>query len=137
MGKITKLSLEDIEKRILEDYYKVTLDYPKRPEGYKKENYVYDENQTVKWNREHQIELTNRYQEDLKDYHQAANAKDQEFQLDMQKAINQEYGFSIKQIDTILSKAWENGHADGLSSVVNEARELAEFALDIIRDIEE
>ena len=137
MGKITRLSLEDIEKRIEEDYYKVKLEYPKRPEGYKKENYVYDENQTVKWNREHQVELTNRYQEDLKDYHQAANAKDQEFQLDMQKAINQEYGFSVKQIDTILSKAWENGHADGLRAVVNEARELADFALDIIKDMED
>ena len=69
-------NLDELIDAIKNDNYKVKMEYPKRPEGYKKENYVYDENQTVKWNREHQEILSQKYQQDLKDFHGETSNKE-------------------------------------------------------------
>ena len=48
--------------------YNNKMEFPKKPEGYRKEGYVYDEDQSVKWNREHRESLELEYQEGLSNY---------------------------------------------------------------------
>lgn len=50
-------NLDELIENVKNGGYKVKVEYPKRPEGYKRENYVYDENKSVKWNREHREKL--------------------------------------------------------------------------------
>lgn len=130
-------NLDDLEKRVLNDYYRVNLEYPKKPEGYRKEGYVYDENQTVKWNKEHRLELEAEYQKQLSEFHNMSRNKSVEFELDLKKALSEEFNLSANQVKNIASRAYDEGHSDGLQSIIYNARELAEFAIEIINDIEE
>lgn len=121
------MDLETINEKVYNNEYTVKLEYPKRPEGYKKENYVYDENQTVKWNREHQEELANKYQEELQKYHNVANQMETQFVNDLIEALMTNYKFTEVQAKNIYKKAWEEGHADGLSAVIGFAIDFADF----------
>lgn len=132
-----QFTMEDLERKVIADGYRIFVELPKKPEGYKKENYVYDENKTVKWNREHQEELEEEYLNKRHEFQLASNAKETEFGLDVRKALHEEYRLSVKHADMIASRAWEEGHDSGLLEVVNQARDLAEFVTDIINSIEE
>lgn len=137
MGKITKLSIEKLRENIKNGEYIGKVEYPKRPEGYKQPNYVYDENQTVKWNREQQEYLTECYQNDLAKFHAECNRVELLFFNDLKKMLVDTFGFSVMQVETISCKAWDDGHADGLENVVNQAIELADFAQQILEGVEE
>ena len=126
-------NLDELIDAIKNDDYKVKMEYPKRPEGYKKENYVYDENQTVKWNREHQEILSKKYQQDLKDFHGETSNKEINFKNDFINSIVNEYKLSDKTANLIYNKSWDQGHAEGLLSVVYEAKDLLDFVVEIIK----
>lgn len=134
MGKITKFDLGDLERKLMEEAYRVPMEIPKRPEGYKKEGYVYDENQTVKWNREHQKELADKYEADRKKFDEASAGKSIEMQEDFIKAINQEYGFNAKQAQILFSRAYDDEHDTGMLAVLYKVRDLAEMVKDIIEE---
>lgn len=134
---MTKLTIEDVLDKVKNKDYQPKVEYPIRPEGYKKENYVYDENQTVKWNREHREELEKEYQEKLKEYNNISNSKEKEFFLDLSKAIHNRYNLSIPTVELIINNSWEKGHADGYDEVINYVYEFADFAEYVVKHIDD
>lgn len=114
------------------DNYNIKLKYPKRPDGYNNENYVYDENKTVKWNREHRLELIEKYKKEQNIYNEEKNNIEHKFKSDLVELIKNEYNFSYAQSNIIFSKAWEQGHSDGLISVINEARYLSDILYEML-----
>lgn len=131
------LDLDDIIFKIQNGDYEPKLRYPKRPEGYGNENYVYDENETVIWNRKHRIELEDNYRRKLEEYHNAINSKEKEFSLDLSKAIHGSCELSVPIVDLIVSLAWEKGHDCGMEEVVNEVYELVDFAEYVVNHAED
>lgn len=134
MGEITRLSIQDVLERVENDYYENKVERPKKPEGYKITNYVYDENQTVVWNRNHQAELAQKYEKELTEYTTALNSKQKEFQYDVLKALSDEYHVNAEQARIIFSKAYDIMHSEGLTAVTFEAQELTEFYLDLRKE---
>lgn len=136
--------LEVIQENIKNGKYEVNMEYPKKPEGFsythKDENgnrnfkdiYIYDENKSVKWNKEHREELVNKYYEEIDKIHRASNEKEEKFKKDLISAVKAEYGLTDNQALNVYVRAWEEGHADGLNQVVYEAMDYADFARDII-----
>lgn len=133
MGNITKLSMEDLIKRVKNKEYKTSLEYPQKPEGYKKDNYVYDENKSVKWNREHREELEKDYREKMEEYRISQSDKDDLFMLDLAKMIHDNHELSVTIVDLITSTAYNENHSYGYEEVVWKADELADFADYVIK----
>lgn len=117
---------EKIKNKIKLEEYTNKMGYPKKPEGYKKENYIYNENQSVKWNKEHQIELTNQYIEELMNFQEETNRLQLEFREQLIASIMIEFNFNKELSKYVYSLAWDERHSEGLESVVDEAIKKAE-----------
>ncbi|WP_304393150.1 hypothetical protein [uncultured Clostridium sp.] len=129
------MNIEDIKNNVKNNKYTVKMEYPKRPEGYKKENYVYDEEKSVRWNREHQEELTNEYIDKLNDYHKETSRIETEFVEDLITAIKDEYKFTEIQATNIYKLAWEDGHSDGLETVISYVIYYADFTQSQLKNV--
>lgn len=136
--------LEVIKDNIENKKYEVDMEYPKKPEGFvyahKDENgnrifkdiYIYDENKSVKWNKEHREELVNSYYDKVDEFHKLSNEKEKQFRKDLINALVEEYKLTENQAENVYIRAWEDGHSDGLSQVVYDAIDYADFARDIL-----
>lgn len=124
--------LEKIKNNIELEKYTNKMKYPKKPEGYKEKNYIYDENQSVKWNEEHQVELTNKYIEELMKFQEETNRLQLEFREQLIASIIVEFNFNKAIAKIIYKVGWEEGHSTGLLSVVEEAIKYAELTEEIL-----
>lgn len=115
---VVNKSFKEIKNNITA--YENSLEYPKKPEGYRKENYVYDENRSVKWNREHREELEKEYEEKRDRYRKEGYDLELQFKEDMINATKEEFNLNEKQAELIFNRSWEEGHSDGYESVVDE-----------------
>lgn len=111
--------------------YSNNKEYPKRPEGYSNENYVYDEDKTVRWNKEHREELIKEYRQKQDEYQKESNRVYEQFKLDLVSALKNRYKLNEKQSEIIFNKAWNEAHSEGLSSIVDLAEDLVELIIDI------
>lgn len=130
-----KIIFEDIKENIKNGEYKNKGTRPVKPEGYKKENYVYDEEKSVKWNREHRIELEQEYENEWKVYRYEATNAEIKFKNDLIKAIMNEADLEEEQARIVYNKAYEDGHSEGLEEVVNKSEEYSRFVLEVINSI--
>lgn len=126
------INFDKLEQKMINDGYRVDIEYPKKPEGYKKEGYVYDENKTVKWNREHQAELAEEYSKKLAEYCNATNNRVSEFREDLKSALSTDYGFNGLQSDIIYSVIWDEYHSRGLEDIIHSSKALAEIIKDVM-----
>lgn len=136
--------LNIIKDNIEKGKYNVDTEHPKKPEGFtyahKDENgvrqfkdvYIYDENKSIKWNREYRENLVNNYYNEIDIFHNLCNQKELEFKKDLINALIEEYELTGNQAGNVYTRAWEDGHSDGLIQVVYEAIDYAEFARDIL-----
>lgn len=125
-------NIEEIIAKIKNNKYEIKLSYPKRPEGYKKENYVYNENKSVKWNREHRLELEENYKNELTKYVESSNQKELEFKQDVINYIINTTDFTKEQAKLIFKRAWVNEHSEGYENVAWEVEDLKNWVLEII-----
>lgn len=129
------ISFEEIIEKIENGYYNNPLKRPIKPEGYGKENYVYNEEESVRWNREHRIELENKWKEEWKVYMEAGSKKEKELKNNIIEAIAAYSDLTESQAEVIYNKAWENEHDEGIIQVINESRELSDFISEVISSI--
>ena len=111
--------------------YNNKIEFPKKPEGYRKEGYVYDEDQSVKWNREHRESLELEYQEGLSNYQRESSRLELQFKHDLIRASEKEYKINYQQGEIFYKEAWNEGHSEGLEEVVNQMIKLLEFYKEI------
>ena len=126
-----ELSYQDIYDALEEGYYNANAQKPKF-ERYA-ENHIFDENMSVKWNREEAVRRNQAYKDALNAYYAIQNEKDKEFQEDLVSAIMNYTGFSYEKAEMIYSKAYDRGHSNGYYEVLNYAEEIADFVYDFIR----
>ena len=131
--KIRK-DLDMLENDIENNKYVNTLERPKKPEGYKKDNYVYDENKSVKWNKEHQEELTDKYIKDFNMYHLKSVDLEKQFMNDLKLAILNQYNLTLANAELLANIAYEESHPEGLNAIVTTAKDLGSLATLIIEN---
>lgn len=132
---MSRMTFDGVRQKVLNEDYVFKGKRPEKPEGYKQANYVYDENKSVKWNREHQQELETKYASEIKEYTSKSNAKYKEFYYDVLKVLSEEFRFNAKQAEIIFSRAYDDSHDVGLLGVANRAEDLADMVEDIINEI--
>lgn len=101
----------------------------KLPERTLPNDYIIDEEKSVKWNRE-QVHIHNKQIAlQWKEYREASFQGRCNFYSDLKEAISNEYGFSEDQVDCIREQL--ESPAD-LYEVANKAKELCEFLTDFL-----
>ena len=121
--------LQIIRDKIKSGVYENKLEYPRKNETMK-EGYVTDEDKSVKWNKE-QVQFN------IQDYHNKIDAYHKEgirvytlFEQDVINYIKKVYNFKEDAIKFLLGEAWEEGHSDGLDSVIYKLEDLIELVID-------
>ena len=76
-----ELWIKDIIGKVLEpEGFSYTHKDENRNRNFK-DIYIYDENKSVKWNKEHREELVNKYYEEIDKIHRASNEKEEKFKF--------------------------------------------------------
>ena len=104
-----------------------------QPSGFFKDSHIFDENQTVKWNREKVLSENQRIRNAKEAYRDEENRKNQQFRDDLLSVLQEEYGLSPACAAVVFSKAEDDGHWAGFHEVVSQAQILADFAVDILK----
>lgn len=123
-------NLDELIENVKNEGYKVKVEYPKRPEGYKRENYVYDENKSVKWNREHREKLEKEYSDSLKAYLKRSTDLELQFKEDLITLEMKRYKINKDQANLVYKRAWEDGHSEGYEEVINQVELELQFLSD-------
>jgi len=118
------MNYENIVNKINNGAYNVKT---KRTEKEFKENHIFDEDKSVKWNREEVIRRNELIKNAVRPIY-----KD-EFKEDLIEYI---LGYEVisnkTQAERIYAKAWEDGHIYGFYNVLQELEDLMDFVEDII-----
>ena len=94
--------------------------------------HIFDENKSIKWNREQEERERQTRQDAISTNRQAEAAAVSRFSADLISAIQEEYRLSAGQASRVYTEAWEYGHAYGLYEVLHCAESLGNFAQDIL-----
>ena len=119
------ISYSEIESKIRANIYDTKLHMPTRIPY--RQGYVFDENQSVKWNREEAERREAQYHADLKEYRDDCNRLDREFMNDVISYIEDRTG-KHEQAVQLFNYAYREGHDTGYGDVLTIADEI----LDII-----
>lgn len=125
----------EIRDKILNKEYETDMEYPK--ESRFSSNHIFDEEQSVRWNRE-EVERRNAEIENKKDeYRKARGDKFDEFVKDVKDMLIEHYNINEnKEIaDKIYNKGYEDGHSGGMYEILNIVEDYGDFAEDIIKII--
>lgn len=115
--------------------------FPNYPEGDSArllpDDFIFDENQSVKWNRQKVQEHNELAQQAKKIYRDKMNEIDRWFSKQTQEAVQNEIHVSEKAASIIFNQAWEDGHSNGYHEVVWYAQKYCEFVQQILNAMKE
>ena len=97
------------------------------------EGHVFDENKSVKWNKEEVIRKNEQLKKEFK------NAKVENFKNDVIEYILNNYEISNNRniANMVYNMAYEFGHSSGNREILNETIDFASFAEDIVTEIKD
>ena len=97
-------------------------------------NFIFDENQSVKWNREQVEDNNSRYGQEVARVNTEKNKRRDAIYEDIYRAIQAEVGHNLskKKAIAIWSYAYEKGHAFGFHDIMANLREVMELAETLI-----
>lgn len=126
------IDYDDVRQKLKDGEYDCKVKYPSREDFPKyPENHVFDENLSVKANREMIATENAKYDNAFRGYRVSQAAAEKRFNDDLNAAIMND-GVSLKTAEMIFGRAYEDGHSGGMDEVINGAECLTNFALDII-----
>ena len=99
------------------------------------DDHVFDENQSVRWNKDKVKEYNETVRKAEEDYNYKLRKVNETFQRWVLQAIQKEIHVSEAVALIIFNRAWEDGHADGYHSVLYHAEEYCEFINKILTTI--
>lgn len=115
--------------------------FPKYPKGDSvkllPKDFIFDENQSVKWNRQKVQEHNELAQQAKKIYRDKMNEIDRWFSVQVQEAIQNEIHVSGKAASIIFNQAREDVHSNGYHEVVWYAQKYCEFVQQILNTMKE
>lgn len=98
-------------------------------------DHVFDEDKSVKWNREQVEDNNRRYLEEVKRLNTEKNRRRDELHERIYKAIQDEVGYGLSRRKAMLlwNRAYEDGHSYGIREVVSNLDELMELAIQLLK----
>lgn len=127
---MVSIGITGVREKIKNGAYEHKLKYPKKDTQIMKDDYITDENKSVKWNRE-QVELNKqKYKQDLDTFIQEGKDLRDLFFNDLLGVLIVGFEFTEKASRYLLNKAWDEGHSEGLESVVDVLVDLVELIQD-------
>lgn len=124
------MTFEEIYKNINNGKYEPSIPYP-MARTYKP-GHIFDEDKSVRWNREKLDEENAKYKQEQAEYHAAVQEGEDRFQNDILAYIKSEYKLNNAQAKIIFSMAYQYGHSSGFYDVLTQAQTFSEFASNII-----
>lgn len=94
------------------------------------EDYIIDEEQSVRWNREQVAAHNKEADRAITKYHKDLQAGYENFWKDLKQAIQNDYNFTEAQANVIMDHIYR----DGMSHDLNRAEELCEIVYDILNN---
>lgn len=127
---MVSIGITGVREKIKNGDYEHKLKYPKKDTQIIKDSYITDENKSVKWNRE-QVELNKqKYKQDLDTFIQEGKDLRDLFFNDLLGVLIVGFGFTEGASKYLLNKSWDEGHSEGLESVVDVLVDLVELIQD-------
>lgn len=120
------MTYDDILERIHKGYYNPTMDYPKC------RKLPPDRDSTLeraKAKEEHQVEM--------RKYREHCAKFEQQFRSDLLDAIARHTHLNPEGCALLYEHAWDDGHSNGYSEVVNCALDLGDLVCDLLRCVKE
>lgn len=116
--------------------YEAMVNMGCKPYGFKQVplNFVFDEDKSVKWNKEQAQKNNDDYRNEVKRLNQEKMKRRDEIYTEIYKTIQEEVGFGIseKKAAKILEYAYDRGHSAGWYEIIinlEEIEELVKFVL--------
>lgn len=125
------MTAEEIYNNIRARKYGSSVPFPSE-KSYPK-GYIFDEEKSVRWNREKVIEENNIRQQKLADYYASVRAGEDAFYNDVISLAKSEYGLNDAQAQAVFSLAYEHGHHAGFEEVLAYVQLFGGFARDIMQ----
>lgn len=117
--------------------YEAMENMGRNPYGFKRvpSNFVFDEDKSVKWNKEKAQKNNDDYDNEVKRLNQEKMKRRNEIYAEIYKVIQEEVGFGIseKKAAKIWEYAYDKGHSEGWYEIMvnlEEIEELVKFVLD-------
>lgn len=88
---------------------------------------VIDENKSIKWNREEVERINTERLEAREAYRKSIQDGEEQFQKDVIKMLTEDYPITEKIAGKLFTKAYRDGHSEGLMRVLEEAEDIAEI----------
>lgn len=127
-------SVDDIIGAVRNGAYKSKLPFPSTPPW--DVDHVFDEEQSVRWNREQAKRLNDARKRQRDDWYADQALCDARFRNDLIAAIAYEYDLNAAQSSVVFDKAYDEGHSAGYEEVCLEAHSFAGFARKILEKSE-
>lgn len=90
-------------------------------------DFIFDENESVKWNKEKVEEMNSKNKAKTQELIELRKKMKNEMFEDLAIAVSFQTNFTNKQADLIVHKAWMEGHSAGIREVVCVIEELIDF----------
>ncbi len=121
MTEAAKLTIEDVSENASKGIY---TNANVRKRDFYEDTWVFDENKSVKWNRE-KLKEENEKVEAFNENVETKKFRGMDgFTSDLIEAIANELNVKSEQAEVIYNHSWEEGHSSGYSEVLYNAREM-------------
>ena len=97
------------------------------------DDYVFDENNTVRWNREEVQRRNCELNAKVIDAQGVYKSLDNSFHIFLLKEVHENYGFTREMTEEIWGMAYEESHSSGYREVLNTFENLLDFTLKMIQ----
>ena len=97
-----------------------------------KADYIFDENKSVKWNKEKVIEENEKITNEIKEYDNKRHALQQSLDKDIIIAIEQEFNLNHEQASELFSYGYREWHSGGIHEVISGISDLGNTIKKII-----
>lgn len=125
------LTFGDVEEMLRNGEFENKITYP--TVAPLKDSYIFDENQSVKWNRK-QVETHNADVKRQKEEYNSGERKTYNlFAESLKAAIAYDTGLSLEKAGIIYMKAYDDGYSDGYRSVITHASDLCDFVTELMK----
>lgn len=132
-------------KVTVKDWHEIQSDYERMqgmscvPSSLRKvpQNYVFDEDQSVKWNKEKVIENNTAYQAEVARLNTAKNKARDAIHEDIYRTIQSEVGHGLTREGArkIWEYAYERDHAYGIHDIMSCLEELLELVSEVLENV--
>lgn len=123
------ITLRTVKDRFFSGYY--SMGYSENKIRVLPENYIFDEEKSVRWNKEAVAQWNNEVDTRRAQYRKDKADKERQLHIDVADCIAREYNLTAEQAALVEDKAYEIGHS-AMSDYFALAREIGDFVRKVL-----